>query len=115
MRVEGAVTSLKLRASWSSFQCQSCFIIAGQVDLHLDLGGDGSLRARCEHALRVAVRRLPVGTRLPPTRGLAAELGVSRGVVVEAYAQLAAEGYLLTRRGGGTFVAGGDAARRTPA
>jgi GntR family transcriptional regulator/MocR family aminotransferase len=78
------------------------------MDLHLDLGGDGSLRARCEHALRVAVRRLPVGTRLPPTRGLAAELGVSRGVVVEAYAQLAAEGYLLTRRGGGTFVAGGE-------
>jgi len=99
---------LKLRASWSSFQGQWCFIISGQVDLHLDLGGDGSLRARCEHALRVAVRRLPVGTRLPPTRGLAAELGVSRGVVVEAYAQLAAEGYLLTRRGGGTFVAGGE-------
>jgi len=78
------------------------------VDLHLELGGDGSLRARCEHALRVAVRHLPVGTRLPPTRGLAAELGVSRGVIVEAYAQLAAEGYLLTRRGGGTFVAGGE-------
>src|SRR5690242_21446599 len=74
------------------------------MDLHLDLDGDGPLRARFEHALRAAVRRLPAGTRLPPTRILAAELGVSRGIVVEAYAQLAAEGYLVTRRGGGTFV-----------
>ena len=79
------------------------------MDLHLDLDGDGSLRVRCEHALRAAVRRLPAGTRLPPTRALAAELSVSRGVVVEAYAQLAAEGYLLTRRGGGTFVAAANA------
>jgi GntR family transcriptional regulator/MocR family aminotransferase len=79
------------------------------VDLHLDLAGAGPLRARCEHALRAAVRRLPAGTRLPPTRTLAAELSVSRGVVVEAYAQLAAEGYLLTRRGGGTFVAATNA------
>jgi GntR family transcriptional regulator/MocR family aminotransferase len=79
--------------------------MTGQVDLHLDLDGDGPLRARCEQALRTAVRRLPAGTRLPPTRALAAQLGVSRGVVVEAYAQLAAEGYLLTRRGGGTSVA----------
>jgi GntR family transcriptional regulator/MocR family aminotransferase len=75
------------------------------VDLHLDLDGEGPLRARCEHALRGAVRRLPAGTRLPPTRALATQLGVSRGIVVEAYAQLAAEGYLVTRRGGGTSVA----------
>jgi len=75
------------------------------VDLHLDLQGEGPLRVRCEQALRAAVRRLPPGTRLPPTRALAGELSVSRGVVVEAYAQLAAEGYLLTKRGGGTFVA----------
>ena len=49
--------------------------------------------------------RLPSGTRLPSTRSLCVELGVSRGVVVDAYAQLAAEGYLHTRRGGGTTVA----------
>jgi GntR family transcriptional regulator/MocR family aminotransferase len=36
---------------------------------------------------------------MPSTRGLAAELGVSRGVVTEAYGQLAAEGYLSTRQG----------------
>jgi GntR family transcriptional regulator/MocR family aminotransferase len=79
------------------------------VDLHLDLAAapGRTLRARAEHALREAVRggRLPPGSRLPATRALAAQLGVSRGVVVEAYAQLAAEGYLDTRRGGGTRVA----------
>lgn len=80
------------------------------MDLHLNLATErGPLKARFEHALRAAVRDLPPGTRLPPTRALATELGVSRGVVADAYAQLAAEGYLLTRRGGGTFVA------RTPA
>lgn len=81
----------------------------GQVDLHLDLdtAPGRTLRARAEHALREAVRsgRLPPGSKLPATRALAAQLGVSRGVVVEAYAQLAAEGYLDTRRGGGTRVA----------
>src|SRR5262245_52321445 len=85
------------------------------MDLHLDLGGDGPLRVRFEHALRAAVRRLPAGTRLPPTRTLASELTVSRGIVVEAYAQLAAEGYLTTRRGGGTLVAGAGAAMRDEA
>ncbi len=79
------------------------------MDLHLDLTDaiGRSLRARLEHALREAMRggRLPSGTRLPSTRTLCMELGVSRGVVVDAYAQLAAEGYLHTRRGGGTTVA----------
>ncbi|HEY1687523.1 MAG TPA: PLP-dependent aminotransferase family protein [Solirubrobacteraceae bacterium] len=79
------------------------------MDLHLDLeSAEGrSLRARIEHALREAVRsgRLPPGTRLPATRRLCVELGVSRGVVAEAYAQLAAEGYLQTHRGAGTLVA----------
>lgn len=85
----------------------------GQVDLLLDLDAapGGSLRRRAEHALREAVRsgRLAPGARLPSTRALAVQLGVSRGVVVDAYAQLAAEGYVVTRRGGGTTVgAGGD-------
>ncbi|CAL9354445.1 PLP-dependent aminotransferase family protein [Streptomyces sp. enrichment culture] len=62
-------------------------------------------------ALRDAVRsgRLPAGTRLPSTRDLAAELGVSRGLVTEAYEQLTAEGYLVSARGSGTWV--GDAVR----
>jgi GntR family transcriptional regulator / MocR family aminotransferase len=80
------------------------------MDLHLDLdeASGGSMRARLERALREAVRsgRLTPGSRLPSTRALCAQLGVSRGVVVDAYSQLAAEGYLQTRRGGGTSVAG---------
>jgi GntR family transcriptional regulator / MocR family aminotransferase len=87
------------------------------MDLHLDLASTPgrSLRARVEHALREAVRsgRLAPGIRLPSTRALCAELGVSRGMVVDAYAQLAAEGYLHTRRGGGTTVAATLAHERT--
>ncbi|OJF16120.1 MocR-like pyridoxine biosynthesis transcription factor PdxR [Couchioplanes caeruleus] len=58
-------------------------------------------------ALREAIGRgrLAPGTRLPSTRDLAADLGVSRGVVVGAYEQLVAEGRLVTRRGFGTTVA----------
>ncbi len=80
--------------------------------------GDGEpLHAQLEHQLREAVRdgRLATGERLPATRVLAAELGVSRGVVVEAYAQLTAEGYLRTRRGAGTTVAAASRPVTAPA
>src|SRR5436309_9823932 len=65
------------------------------------------LRAQLEDGLRQATRagRLAAGSRLPATRALAADLGVSRRLVVDAYAQLLAEGYLTSRRGAGTFVA----------
>ncbi|MER7951808.1 PLP-dependent aminotransferase family protein [Streptomyces sp. NPDC096079] len=61
-----------------------------------------------QEALREAVRagRLAGGTRLPSTRALAADLGVSRGLVTEAYEQLTAEGYLRSDRGAGTWVSG---------
>ena len=49
--------------------------------------------------------RLKPGTPLPSTRALAAQLGISRGLVVGAYAQLGAEGYLLLRRGASPRVA----------
>jgi GntR family transcriptional regulator/MocR family aminotransferase len=57
--------------------------------------------------LRAAVRSgsLAAGTRLPASRTLADDLGVSRGVVVRAYEQLTAEGYLRARQGKGTQVA----------
>ncbi|MGW0558622.1 GntR family transcriptional regulator, partial [Streptomyces sp. NPDC002926] len=57
-----------------------------------------------QSALREAVRsgRLVAGTRLPSSRELAADLGVSRGLVTEAYEQLTAEGYLRSGRGSGT-------------
>ncbi|MFE7889211.1 PLP-dependent aminotransferase family protein [Streptomyces sp. NPDC057412] len=65
-------------------------------------------------ALREAVRsgRLAPGTRLPSSRDLAADLGVSRGLITEAYEQLTAEGYLRSGRGAGTWV--GGAARAAP-
>jgi GntR family transcriptional regulator / MocR family aminotransferase len=64
-------------------------------------------RAQLEAGLREAIRggRLRPEARLPSSRALAAELGLSRRLVVEAYEQLAAEGYLLARRGSGTRVA----------
>ncbi len=48
--------------------------------------------------------RLVAGDRLPPTRELAASLGVSRHTVTTAYGRLVAEGYLDGNKGGGTFV-----------
>jgi GntR family transcriptional regulator/MocR family aminotransferase len=71
----------------------------------------GGLRGQVEDGLRSAIRagRLLPDTRLPSTRGLAAELAVSRGVVVEAYAQLAAEGWLSLRPGAAPRVAAAPA------
>jgi GntR family transcriptional regulator/MocR family aminotransferase len=73
--------------------------------------GDVPLHRQIETSIREAVRagRLPRGSSLPPSRALAADLGVSRGVVVEAYQQLTAEGYLASRSGGYTRVAAGPA------
>ena len=48
---------------------------------------------------------LPRGSRLPSSRALAQDLGVSRSVTEQAYVQLVAEGWLETRRGAGTYVA----------
>jgi GntR family transcriptional regulator / MocR family aminotransferase len=52
----------------------------------------------------ILTRRLVPGTRLPPTRALAAELGVSRNTVVNAFEQLLAEGYIEGKVGSGTYV-----------
>jgi GntR family transcriptional regulator/MocR family aminotransferase len=67
------------------------------------------LHGQIEASVRNSIRagRLTAGAAMPPSRVLAADLGVSRGVVVEAYQQLAAEGYLVTRTGGATAVANG--------
>ncbi len=77
----------------------------------------GPRRAALETALRSAIRdgRLAAGTRLPSSRALAADLGLARGTVVEAYAQLRAEGYLNARSGGGTWVAAVGAAPQAKA
>jgi GntR family transcriptional regulator / MocR family aminotransferase len=75
--------------------------------LALPLDRRRSLGLQIERRLRDLVNSeaLPVGTRLPSTRSLAGDLGVSRGVVVGAYAQLAAEGYIELRRGAPPTVA----------
>lgn len=75
-------------------------------DLHIDLDR-GDLRGSLQTVLRDAVRsgRLPAGIRLPSTRTLAADLGVARGTVTQAYEQLVAEGYLTARQGSGTRAA----------
>ena len=77
------------------------------VRLELELDPRGSRRRALEAALRAAIRerRLAAGFRLPSTRALADDLGLARGTVVEAYAQLQAEGYLTARHGAGTWVA----------
>jgi len=75
--------------------------------LELDRSGEAPLHEQIERSIREDIRagRLTAGSRLPSTRSLAAELGVSRGVVSEAYGQLAAEGYLLASQGAPTRVA----------
>lgn len=77
------------------------------IDLHLDVHTAEGRRSGLESALRTAIRhgRLSAGTRLPSTRGLARQLGLSRGTVSAAYGQLAEEGYLTIRPGSGTTVA----------
>ena len=81
----------------------------------LDRAGGEALHRQIEASIRERIRSgaLPGSVALPPSRALAAALGVSRGVVVEAYAQLVAEGYLTSRSGGYTQVA--PAARRSGA
>jgi GntR family transcriptional regulator/MocR family aminotransferase len=77
-------------------------------DLLVDLtSGTRPLGRRLEEQLRDGIRtgRLSRGRLLPSSRSLADQLGVSRGVVVRAYAHLAAEGYLTARSGSGTEVA----------
>ncbi len=75
--------------------------------VELDREGDAPLHEQIERSIREDVRagRLAAGARLPSSRTLAAELGVSRGVISEAYGQLAAEGYLLASQGAPVRVA----------
>lgn len=76
------------------------------MDLSVDLTGRGDRTAALYRALLGAVRsgRLGAGDRLPPTRTLARDLGVSRNTVATAYERLTAEGYLEGRVGAGTYV-----------
>ncbi|GAB3447277.1 PLP-dependent aminotransferase family protein [Phycicoccus ginsengisoli] len=71
----------------------------------LRTGGDRTVRLYRALLEAVLDGRLSPGDRLPPTRELAVQLGVARGTVATAYDRLAAEGFLESRVGSGTYVA----------
>jgi GntR family transcriptional regulator / MocR family aminotransferase len=75
--------------------------------VELEPGSELPLHEQVERAIREGIQagRLLAGTTLPSSRALAKRLGVSRGVVSEAYGQLTAEGYLLSRQGAAVRVA----------
>jgi GntR family transcriptional regulator/MocR family aminotransferase len=75
--------------------------------MHLQLDGLGPLHAQLTRALKTALAggRFGQGSRLPPTRALARDLGVSRNTVLTAYEQLRAEGFMAARVGSGSYVA----------
>ncbi len=77
----------------------------------------GPLHRRVYLALKAKIRAGGLGpaARVPSTRALARDLGVSRNTVMLAYEQLAAEGYLVSRHRGATSVAGVASSRPAPA
>jgi GntR family transcriptional regulator/MocR family aminotransferase len=81
--------------------------VVPELALAVDRSADVSLGHQVQEALRRAIRSrtLRSGERLPSTRQLADQLGVSRGLVVSAYEQLLAEGYVISTVGSGTRVA----------
>ncbi|CAM5290716.1 MocR-like pyridoxine biosynthesis transcription factor PdxR [Streptomyces aurantiogriseus] len=85
--------------------------------LVIDRESGEPLRTQVERRLRDAIRggRLRSGERLPSSRTLARQLGLSRGLVQECYEQLHAEGYLVSRPGAGTYVASGTHLPQDPA
>src|SRR5215475_15094180 len=117
MQIGPGVRSISMQQSWANYG----------VDLHLELAGSqaspgsrgsrGSrVRAGVETALRDAVRagRLAPGVRLPSSRDLAADLGIARNTVADAYGQLVAEGWFEARTGSGTWVAAWPASAAQP-
>ena len=74
-----------------------------ELFLAVSRGAGVPLRSQLQDGIRTAIRQgiLRPGTALPSSRALSRDLALSRGVVVDAYDQLAAEGYLSTARGWG--------------
>lgn len=79
------------------------------MDIQISLQGSHDLAGQLYQALRLRILdgRLAAGERLPSTRELALQLGVSRKTTLEVFERLTAEGYLHARQGDGTFVATG--------
>ncbi|HTX12937.1 MAG TPA: PLP-dependent aminotransferase family protein [Solirubrobacteraceae bacterium] len=78
-----------------------------EILVTLDRSRPEPLRVQLERELREAIRsgRLAAGERLPSSRAMATELGISRGLVLECYSQLQAEGFLIATSGSATRVA----------
>ena len=76
------------------------------MELHIVIQGQKDLGGQLYAQLREAIDsgRLAAGARLPPSRLLAEQLGLSRKTVSDIYAQLTYEGVLVGRVGSGTFV-----------
>jgi GntR family transcriptional regulator / MocR family aminotransferase len=70
------------------------------------LDGQGLLHEQVYRAIRMSILagKMRPGVRLPSTRSLGRQLGISRTTVLSAYEQLTAEGYLTGRPGSGTYV-----------
>lgn len=83
--------------------------------MFLQLDRRGALNRQLYRALRQAIESgaLKPGDRVMPTRTLQQRLGLSRNVILMAYSQLQAEGYLTSRQGSGTFVAGSADSKST--
>lgn len=77
------------------------------MDVHLTIHGRHDLAGQLYRQLRTAILdgRLVPGERLPSTRDLALQIGVSRKTTLDVFERLVAEGYLQSRPGSGTFVA----------
>ncbi|MGF6934217.1 GntR family transcriptional regulator/MocR family aminotransferase [Paraburkholderia sp. UCT70] len=79
------------------------------MDIHIAVEGHHDLSGQIYRQLRGGILegRLAGGTRLPSTRDLATQLGVSRKTTLDVFERLLSEGYLSARAGSGTFVADG--------
>lgn len=82
-------------------------LVADLLQLRLEARNDVRLHKKLYNAIRLSILdgSLPPQSRLPPSRDLATELHLSRNTVLTVYEQLLAEGYVVSRRGSGTFVA----------
>src|SRR5438874_1459884 len=77
------------------------------IPFKLNRHGGRPAHQQLSERIRAAILsgQLPCGTRLPSSRSLAEQLAISRSTVTEAYEVLAAEGYLRSRAGAGSWVA----------
>src|ERR1700761_1535203 len=79
------------------------------MEIHIAVEGHHDLSGQIYRQLRAGILegRLAGGTRLPSTRELGTQLGVSRKTTLGVFERLLSEGYLSARGGSGTFVADG--------